>query len=98
MRRLCTPLAFIVEEVKGLVFFERAAQRGAKLVLLEPVKARRRQQRFGIELVVHEVFVNRAVNVVRPGLGDDIHDPAQRATILGRKAVIHHAELAHRFL
>ena len=91
-------LAFVVDKVESTVFADRPAQSSAELVLPQNVEARLSEDRLGIERVVLEVFVDRAMHLVGAGLGDDIDDATQGPTVFSTETVVDHAKLTHRFL
>ena len=93
--------ALVIEghEEERLVLHQRSAQGEAGLVLVEvglgsrrPIGALGR----GGEPLVLEVAVHRAVDVVRSGLGHDVHEPARAAAELRGRAFRHHDHFLHR--
>src|SRR5437764_2642654 len=93
-RRLSAPLPFIIQKEKRLVFADGAAQRPAKLVLAQDVESRLGQNGFCVGSIVLKVVVDGAMNIVSAGLGDDIHNAAQGASVFRSKAVVDHAKFA----
>src|SRR5262249_23222343 len=90
------PLALIVAKPEGLVLDDRAASRSAEIVpdiwILPGHLTRHR-----IDLVIEEVPatssrvptkpISVAPNIIGTALGNDVHDSATVAAILGRKAI-----------
>src|SRR5260370_2737974 len=104
VRRLAAALAFIVTKQESPVFHDRAAQREAVLILLQPVQffAGNRvgggDDAAGVQLVIATILVNRTMEGVRPTLGDDVHDPAYSAPEFGRVAAVDDAEFSDGLL
>ena len=92
-------LAFVVGEEEGLVLLDGTANGGAELILAQGLGLRRDlQERTGVRGAVLQVIVNRTVQIVGAGLGDDIDDAAERAAVFGAETVVDHAEFADGFL
>ena len=92
-------LAFIVGEEEGFVFLDGAADGGAELILAQGIGLRSDlQERAGIGGAVLEIVVERAVEIVAAGFGDDVDDAAEGAAVFGAEAVVDYAEFAYGFL
>src|SRR5215472_13411050 len=81
-RVLTAALPFIVAKVEGAVLLEGAAQREAKLVLVQLIESGSGENALGIESIVAEILVHAAVDVIGPALGYDVDDAAHRPASL----------------
>ena len=82
-RRLRPALAFVSQEVKFLFPPDRTANVAAKLVEAKCIETRRGEQIVRIQLVIAEEFINRAVNIIAPGLRDRVYDGTEIAPVVG---------------
>ena len=73
-------IAFIGAEDEGFVFFDGAAESGAKLILLV-IGNDGIEEAFGVEDFIAEEFVEVAVNLIGSGFGDDVDDRARVAAV-----------------
>ena len=76
------PQTFVVSEEKRPVRHQRAAQAPAELMLLQD-RIDPREEVPGIEAVVAHKLIRRAMDLVTPGLGQDVDDAAAGAAGLG---------------
>ena len=84
--RFTATLTFVVREEKCLVFLDRAADRGAELILPQYVGMRSGlQQRARVGGIVLQIVVDRAVKIVGARLGDDVDDAAERPAVFRRR-------------
>src|SRR5215471_2031408 len=98
-RRLGPTLAFIVHKEERFVLLYRTAERSAKLILMKPVRLRRRlKQRPRVRRIIAKVVIYRAVEFVSAGLGDYVYDSSKRASVFGSETVVDDAEFADRLL
>jgi hypothetical protein len=86
---------FVVREEVGMVVHHGAADRAAELVLLE-LFLPRREVVVGIECVVAQELVQRSVDLICAGTGDDGGDAAAGSSELSRCGRGQNAELSHR--
>src|SRR5207253_1146049 len=91
-------LPFVSQEVEALFFADGTAHCAPELVEAQGIETRSREQVLGIQIVVAEEFVGRAMHVVRPGFGDRVHHRTEVASRVCRVWTIHHAELLHPIL
>src|SRR6266436_709288 len=96
--RLSAALSFIVPKDKGLVFRKRPANRRAKLILPQRVRAGRLEQIDSVEGVVAEVLVEGAMPFVGAAASDDIHDPGSGAAKFSGIVGIDHAKFLNGLL
>ena len=88
-RSFPAPLALVVQEEERLVLFTGAAEGAAELILAQRFGDGRvrgscggLQERAGVEGVVLQIVVERTVQIVGAGLGDDVDDAAHGAALL----------------
>ena len=93
----CAALPFIVAKPEGPVFLERTAKRHSKLVLPQ-YRIRSGKDGLNIQRIVHAKVIDGAVQVIAAGLGHNIDEAAQRATIFRGKGVVDNTELLRRLL
>ena len=91
-------LAFVVAEEERAIGNDRRAERQTELVLMKHVGVRRVQHRSRAQPVVHAEVVERSVAAIRPGLGDDVHEAAERAAVFGQVGRVQHAKFLGGFL
>src|ERR1700723_3611103 len=73
-------LPFVIGEEESFIFLDGSADGGAELILAQGIGLRGDlQERAGIGGAVLQVVVERTVEVVAAGLGDDIYDAAESA-------------------
>ena len=90
----------VADEEKRLLLRDRPAKRAAVLVAIERVVGRwcaRRHPPRSVQLLVAEELERGAVEHVRPGFRDHVHDSRRVASVLCRVAVGQHPELLDRF-
>ena len=89
---------FVGEVVERLIFFQRAAESGARL---HARVGRIRNGAEGIDrlkIAVAEISVNVAVKIVGAGTGDDVDHAAGGATVFRRITIGDDLEFLHGFL
>ena len=97
--RLAASPALIVQVEEGFIFADWAAKSAAVLILSQRVRqGRRLKKRTCVEGAILQVVIYRTVKIVGAGLGDDVHDAAERTAIIGAKAVVDDAKFLHRIL
>ncbi len=70
-------------EEEDLVFLDRAAERAAKLMLMEVLPGNPVEIIFevvGIQIAIFQILVKVAVKTIGAGFGDHIHGPAARSS------------------
>src|SRR5262249_31652377 len=95
--RLGAALPFIVAEEERLIFFERASDCRAVLVLAQ-YRIRSGQWGPGIELIIHSEVVRGAAELVRARLSDYIYEASESPAVLGQICAIQDTELLCCFL
>ncbi len=88
--------SFVIAEHEGLVLLDRAAQRDAELVALKARNGIRVEEVAGVEVVVAQEFVERSVQLIGSGLGDDQNLAAGTLAVLGAVGIGEQVEFPHR--
>ena len=94
-RRIRFALPLGRDEEVNLVLHDRAAQREAELLLLEIARAQERH--VGSEILIAEVVVRRAVELVRAALRDGVDQRAGEVPLAHVERRQQHLILLHRF-
>src|SRR5579872_5243364 len=63
--------ALVIDEKKSFVFLDRRAQRSSELIALKPGSGSAVKEIASIQGIVSQEFVDTAMQLVRPGLGDN---------------------------
>src|SRR3989442_12322739 len=88
-RCLTPPLPFVIRKEERLVFTDRAAERRAKLVLAECVEPGQGQDGLCVGRTILQIIVDRAVEIVRARLRDNVHEATQLPAIVCPEAVVY---------
>ena len=96
--RFRSPLPFVSQKVKVFLLSEGTANRGAELVRTQSIEARSGEKVLGIQFVVAEEFVSRAVHIVGPGLGNGVDHGTEISSIVSRVGAVYYAEFLHPVL
>src|SRR6266567_1890517 len=97
-RRFRPALSLVTQEVEVLLLADGATYCSTKLVETQSIETRSRKQVLGIEVVVAEEFVDRAMHVIGARLGDGVYHRAKVAPIVRRVRTGRHAKLLHPVL
>src|SRR5207244_310594 len=89
------PFPFVRAEEEDFVPLNRAAERAAKLVHAEG-RAVGLEELAAVKLVITEVFVGIAMELVRAVLGHHLRNGPNRAAVLRRKGLCVHTEFLDR--
>ena len=97
--RFSPALPLVVHEQERSIFANGSAQSPAELILAKRKDLGPRLQKGArVGRTALQVLIDRTVQRIGARLGHNVHDAAERSSIFGAEIVVHHAELAHRFL
>ena len=89
------PQPFVVEKEKALIPRDRTAERRPEIISHQMIRRVHIIKGAGVEHVVAQELVGRAVKFVRAGSGCDIDLPAAGATHLGGVTSAHHLKFPY---